>query len=280
LTPPLSHQKTTSLYSRIDLRKVLDRSPYVVHELMPLYRAYRLFQSMGLRSLFVVDSRHCVVGVITRADIAKATALGDVKEEKNVKAQMRMLEANYRKDRLGADHGHRKLSVLQFDGWKERSSAAAAALDDPTHLRRRHSEPSLAVFELGGEQVKATCRCSSGNRCSSSQEMDFARGSHAAGDTPLHARRESLRLSASYVHAAVRKSCRQAHLPHLPHPHMPHLPHPHMPHLPPHLAQLPHLPGQLFHRPHPNTDDHADARGWWCSDPLAPGAFDSYCYAT
>ena len=42
---------------------------YVVHELQPLYRVTRLFRSMGLRTLPVVDSRYCVVGLITRANI-------------------------------------------------------------------------------------------------------------------------------------------------------------------------------------------------------------------
>ena len=55
----------------VDLRPHCDRSPYVVHELLPLRRVFRLFETMGLRSLVVVDAHSCVVGIITRKDFLK-----------------------------------------------------------------------------------------------------------------------------------------------------------------------------------------------------------------
>ena len=42
---------------RIDLRPFMDPSPYVVNELMPLRRVYRLFNEIGVRHLTVVDCR-------------------------------------------------------------------------------------------------------------------------------------------------------------------------------------------------------------------------------
>lgn len=57
----------------VDLRPHCDRSPYVINELLPLRRVFRLFQTMGLRSLVVVDAHSCVVGMITRKDFLKIT---------------------------------------------------------------------------------------------------------------------------------------------------------------------------------------------------------------
>jgi hypothetical protein len=53
----------------IDLRPFMDPSPYVINELMPLRRVYRLFNEIGVRHLTVVDCREQVVGIITRKDI-------------------------------------------------------------------------------------------------------------------------------------------------------------------------------------------------------------------
>ncbi len=53
----------------LDLRPFMDPSPYVVNELMPLRRVYRLFNEIGVRHLTVVDCREQVVGIITRKDI-------------------------------------------------------------------------------------------------------------------------------------------------------------------------------------------------------------------
>ena len=55
----------------IDLRPHCDPSPYTVYETMPLRRVFRLFTTMGLRHLVVVDSQSHVVGMITRKDFLK-----------------------------------------------------------------------------------------------------------------------------------------------------------------------------------------------------------------
>jgi len=57
----------------IDLRPFMDPSPYVVTELMPLRRVYRLFNEIGVRHLTVIDGRERVVGLITRKDILPET---------------------------------------------------------------------------------------------------------------------------------------------------------------------------------------------------------------
>eukprot|EP00301_Raphidiophrys_heterophryoidea_P019496 c4423_g1_i2.p1 GENE.c4423_g1_i2~~c4423_g1_i2.p1 ORF type:complete len:468 (+),score=131.01 c4423_g1_i2:152-1405(+) len=53
----------------MDLEPAMNIGPHIVTPECPLSRAYLLFCSMGLRHLMVVDSNHCVVGVITRKDL-------------------------------------------------------------------------------------------------------------------------------------------------------------------------------------------------------------------
>lgn len=60
----------------IDLRPHCDPSPYTVYQTLPLRRVFRLFTTMGLRHLVVVDSQSHVVGMITRKDFLKVLGPG------------------------------------------------------------------------------------------------------------------------------------------------------------------------------------------------------------
>ena len=54
----------------LDLAPIMVRSPHVVYDDCPVSRAYRLFVTMGLRHLVVVDHRdNGVVGILTRKDL-------------------------------------------------------------------------------------------------------------------------------------------------------------------------------------------------------------------
>lgn len=59
----------------LDLTQVMQKSPFTIDELCPLPRVWRLFRSMGLRHLVVLDQEHCVVGIITRADLLAADTI-------------------------------------------------------------------------------------------------------------------------------------------------------------------------------------------------------------
>jgi CBS domain-containing protein len=59
----------------LDLAQVMQKSPFTIDELCPLPRVWRLFRSMGLRHLVVLDQEHCVVGIITRADLLAASTV-------------------------------------------------------------------------------------------------------------------------------------------------------------------------------------------------------------
>ena len=57
--------------ARLELARVMNPSPFTVDPLCPLPRVWRLFRSMGLRHLVVLDGDHCVAGIITRADLLR-----------------------------------------------------------------------------------------------------------------------------------------------------------------------------------------------------------------
>jgi len=54
---------------RVDLRPIMELSPLAVMHTTPLPRLHHLFRQLGLRHLFVTDTRNQVVGVITRKDL-------------------------------------------------------------------------------------------------------------------------------------------------------------------------------------------------------------------
>ena len=55
----------------LDLRPYINSGPYIIHENTSLQRTYRLFRTMGLRHLCVVDLQNRVVGIITRRDLTE-----------------------------------------------------------------------------------------------------------------------------------------------------------------------------------------------------------------
>lgn len=59
----------------VDLRQYCDNMPFIVNEMLPLRRAFRLFQTMGLRHLCVLNHASCLVGVLTRKDFLNVRAL-------------------------------------------------------------------------------------------------------------------------------------------------------------------------------------------------------------
>lgn len=60
---------TKDLSAICDLRAFVDPSPYVVSDLMPMRRVYRLFNEIGVRHLPVIGPDQRVVGMITRKDV-------------------------------------------------------------------------------------------------------------------------------------------------------------------------------------------------------------------
>ncbi|KAG5178539.1 chloride channel protein 7 [Tribonema minus] len=56
--------------SWLDLRPYISTAPYVIDESASMARTYRLFRTLGLRHLCVVDHRNRLVGIITRTDLS------------------------------------------------------------------------------------------------------------------------------------------------------------------------------------------------------------------
>jgi len=57
----------------LDMRPYMDTAPYTIEVTASIERSYKLFRTMGLRHLVVLDSNHEVVGIITRKDITEHT---------------------------------------------------------------------------------------------------------------------------------------------------------------------------------------------------------------
>jgi len=55
----------------LDLRPYINAGPYVVQHTTSVGRVYRMFRSLGLRHLCVVDFTHTCVGIITRKDLCE-----------------------------------------------------------------------------------------------------------------------------------------------------------------------------------------------------------------
>eukprot|EP01124_Arcella_intermedia_P007192 TRINITY_DN14358_c0_g1_i2.p1 TRINITY_DN14358_c0_g1~~TRINITY_DN14358_c0_g1_i2.p1 ORF type:complete len:769 (-),score=170.70 TRINITY_DN14358_c0_g1_i2:99-2159(-) len=53
----------------IDLRPYMNRTPYVIHNNATVERVFRLFRTMGLRHLPVINEKARIVGMITRRDL-------------------------------------------------------------------------------------------------------------------------------------------------------------------------------------------------------------------
>lgn len=88
------------------LRPHCDRAPFIVNEMLPLRRAFRLFQTMGLRHLCVLDHASCLVGVLTRKDFIHVHHLGHSNLMSTIRrrraASMRLLEEENRPETPGA----------------------------------------------------------------------------------------------------------------------------------------------------------------------------------
>lgn len=55
----------------VDLRSIMNPTPYIVHYSASFPRIFQIFRSLGLRHLVVIDDRNQVVGMITRKDLAR-----------------------------------------------------------------------------------------------------------------------------------------------------------------------------------------------------------------
>lgn len=54
----------------LDLRPYIDNAAYTVNEHASVLRTYRMFRTLGLRHLCVINKHNNLLGIITRADLA------------------------------------------------------------------------------------------------------------------------------------------------------------------------------------------------------------------
>lgn len=55
----------------LDMKPYMDHSPYMVNKETTIQRVFRLFRTIGLRHLLVVDGQLCVIGMVTRKNLAE-----------------------------------------------------------------------------------------------------------------------------------------------------------------------------------------------------------------
>jgi hypothetical protein len=55
----------------VDLTPYMNTTPYTVFDSAPVCRAFKLFRTMGLRHLLVIDQHASIVGTLTRTDLTR-----------------------------------------------------------------------------------------------------------------------------------------------------------------------------------------------------------------
>ena len=70
--PDVDHLKVSESdrMAWIDLRPYIDNAAYTVNEHASILRTYRMFRTLGLRHLCIVNKHNNVLGIVTRADLA------------------------------------------------------------------------------------------------------------------------------------------------------------------------------------------------------------------
>jgi chloride channel 7 len=53
----------------LDLRPYMEKGPHVIYNIASAMRAYRMFRTLGLRHLLVINSTNHIVGIITRSEL-------------------------------------------------------------------------------------------------------------------------------------------------------------------------------------------------------------------
>merc|ERR1711871_895153 len=54
----------------LDLRPFIDTTAHVINEHTSILRTYRMFRTLGLRHLCVINKHNHLLGIVTRADLA------------------------------------------------------------------------------------------------------------------------------------------------------------------------------------------------------------------
>ena len=68
---------------KVDLRQMMDLAPHSVMHTMPLSRLHKHFRMLGLRHIFVTDTRTEVMGVVTRKDLLHEVIAANVRQSKS-----------------------------------------------------------------------------------------------------------------------------------------------------------------------------------------------------
>ena len=73
----------------LDLRPYMDTAPFTIRQQASLQRSYRMFRTLGLRHLIVVNIQNIVLGIITRKDLAHVHTRRTTTTDKRRQGKMR-----------------------------------------------------------------------------------------------------------------------------------------------------------------------------------------------
>nr|CCA15877.1 Chloride Channel (ClC) Family putative [Albugo laibachii Nc14] len=142
----------------VDLTPYMNQTPYLIQEDAPFTRAYRLFRSMGLRHLVVVNRCNNVCGIITRRELeqehcnrcyrlAQHGAIDDADTLYPARSCLDAQSANLWRNDLGHQFRRRRSQSEQFVAtWTE---YFVLAIMDPDGLFTRDSNDADKASSLG-----------------------------------------------------------------------------------------------------------------------------------
>lgn len=53
----------------LDLRPYMERGPHILYSNTSLQRGYKIFRTLGLRHLFIIDHSNHIIGIVTRTEL-------------------------------------------------------------------------------------------------------------------------------------------------------------------------------------------------------------------
>jgi len=111
-----------SLY--INLQEFCNPEPYIIGHKATLARTYRLFLSMGLRCLPVINGQHQIVGVVTRQNLLPDAMHRGIERAATQRGDDMQTSQGFAVPRLARNHSQRIVSGLERAKSNENLSAS------------------------------------------------------------------------------------------------------------------------------------------------------------
>lgn len=152
------HPTSSDRSAWLDLRPYIDKAPFILNQQASLQRTYRMFRTLGLRHLIVIDNYQHVVGMVTRSDIAAvyswthrqhstASRRWDREEDR---------ERRRRKEKRGGEKKEKKARGRRSPLSHERDERDGEGVE----MTRRHISSNTASPSVSLPTLPASCHAS------------------------------------------------------------------------------------------------------------------------